>query len=59
LLQVIKKVYNFCQKYGRDHLENLGTYGMDIKTELKEQCDSVGWMNLPWDTKLAGWLTGS
>jgi len=35
LLQVIKKVYNFCQKKGRDHLENLGTYGMDIKTVLK------------------------
>jgi len=51
LLQVIKNYTIFVNKKGRDYLENLGTYGMDIKTVLKKQCKSVEWINLALDTK--------
>lgn len=38
----LKEVYirTICYK-GIDNMKNLGTYGMDIKTELNKQCESV------------------
>jgi hypothetical protein len=47
LLQIIKKSIQVLSKNlkGRDHLENLGTCGTDIETQLKKLCGSVEWMN--------------